>query len=45
MTSPLRKKIFPFRRVHGATVARLTPDQTVGSSNLSGLTFRKTSAT
>ena len=28
-----------FDRVHGATVARLTPDQTVGSSILSGLTL------
>ena len=27
------------RRVHGATVARLTPDQTVGRSNRSGLIF------
>ena len=30
----------PCRRVHGATVARLTPDQTVGSSILSGLIFQ-----
>jgi hypothetical protein len=29
-----------FERVHGARVARLTPDQQAGSSNLSGLTFR-----
>ena len=27
------------QRGYGATVARLTPDQKVGSSNLSGLTF------
>ena len=30
----------PSSRVHGATVARLTPDQTVGRSNRSGLSFR-----
>ena len=28
-------------RGYGATAARLTPDQKVGSSNLSGLIFRR----
>ena len=32
-------------RVHGATVARLTPDQTVGRSNRSGLTVDHLSTT
>ena len=30
-----------FQRGYGATVARLTPDQKVGSSNLSALTLCK----
>jgi hypothetical protein len=34
----------PPMRVHGATVARLTPDQTVGRSNRSGLIFRRLSS-
>ena len=30
-----------FQRGYGATVARLTPDQKVGSSNLSALIFKE----
>ena len=33
--------IYQFKRGYGATVARLTPDQTVGRSNRSGLTLFK----
>ena len=32
---------FQMQRGYGATAARLTPDQKVGSSNLSGLIFAK----
>ena len=32
-------KAFQFKWGYGATAARLTPDQKVGSSNLSGLIF------